>query len=532
MSSPGMWMGLAIAVAPAIVWGQSPSDDGPVSAIIAVAELQGAESRTETGFVIRRADDDDGTNEEIQVIIGEGAPATRFFIGLDCAPAEDALRAQLGLEAGLVVRSVADDSPAKAAGLQMHDVIIAAKLDDKDHQIASVPQLSELIQRAGTKPVTLTVVRGGKKITASVTPAERPGVAQAAHEARGRPRPMPRGGAGPGVGFGGPAPWRLQMGRQGPPSDGAPPVKLPEKMQVAFTKAGDDVQVTVSMDGSTWTAKVNELDKLPAEPRSALARFLGFHVMPKVFQSSAGAFGPFGRPFGMGPVPGMMHQPRGPGQGPPPGDAGDHHRRGRGGETGRRGGHDEERDRHPRRAHSSRGRFRHHARHGGCPHCRAMRQAAAHQRGFGLHGGWGHGWMAHQHPGLRFWMAHRAAMAPWGRMGFGWGMFGGQGRFGSPPFGMTARGGPAAGPHHPHSDPHHHPHGEQRPAGGDLGARLEKLVQHLERIHGRPADERRPAHPEAIEHLRAKLREMQEQQERLADSLRHISKALEELQRK
>src|SRR5262249_17523985 len=49
---------------------------------------------------------------------------SKYWIGLSCAPVDDTLRAQMGLEAGgLAIRHIADNSPAKDAGLLVHDII-------------------------------------------------------------------------------------------------------------------------------------------------------------------------------------------------------------------------------------------------------------------------------------------------------------------------------------------------------------------------------------------------------------------------
>ena len=53
-----------------------------------------------------------------------------FVIGIHCEPVGDAMRAQLELESGLIVRHVVEESPALAAGLQMHDILMFA--DDRE----------------------------------------------------------------------------------------------------------------------------------------------------------------------------------------------------------------------------------------------------------------------------------------------------------------------------------------------------------------------------------------------------------------
>ena len=67
-----------------------------------------------------------------------------------------------GVDAGLLVLSVAPGTPAARAGLRTGDVIIAANGED----IESVRELSEVIAGDGTRrPVRLDVVRKKERLT-------------------------------------------------------------------------------------------------------------------------------------------------------------------------------------------------------------------------------------------------------------------------------------------------------------------------------------------------------------------------------
>jgi hypothetical protein len=99
------------------------------------------------------------------------APSEKVtFLGVETASVPDALAAQLGLgeNMGLVVRRVADDSPA-ASVLKEHDVL--TKFGDQ--LLVDSRQLSVLIRakKAGDE-VKLTLFRGGKEMTVSVKLAE------------------------------------------------------------------------------------------------------------------------------------------------------------------------------------------------------------------------------------------------------------------------------------------------------------------------------------------------------------------------
>ncbi|MBE2215319.1 MAG: PDZ domain-containing protein [Opitutaceae bacterium] len=94
------------------------------------------------------------------------------FLGLEVAPVDEALAAQLKLppDHGLIVRFVVPDSPAAAAGVQKHDVL--TRLDD---QVLIAPrQLSALVRaRKEGDAIKLTYVRAGAEARATATLVKR-----------------------------------------------------------------------------------------------------------------------------------------------------------------------------------------------------------------------------------------------------------------------------------------------------------------------------------------------------------------------
>ncbi len=131
-----------------------------------------------------------GPNGERQEIIFSGEPTGEgqlpnalffttastgeFMIGVGCSPIPESLAAQLILDngLGLLVESVNEDSPASAAGLQKHDILMYAD----DTGLKTTADLMAAVERAGTdnKPLSLTLVRAGKEMTVEATPAKRP----------------------------------------------------------------------------------------------------------------------------------------------------------------------------------------------------------------------------------------------------------------------------------------------------------------------------------------------------------------------
>lgn len=94
----------------------------------------------------------------------------KYWVGLHCVDAGEALRQQLGLEegVGLIVESVTDEAPAKKAGIQEHDVLLSVQLPSDDlnaepKTLKGVLALIENVQKAETKPLKLTWLRRGHR---------------------------------------------------------------------------------------------------------------------------------------------------------------------------------------------------------------------------------------------------------------------------------------------------------------------------------------------------------------------------------
>ncbi|NIP85217.1 MAG: PDZ domain-containing protein [Planctomycetales bacterium] len=103
---------------------------------------------------------------------GGGPQEGPLWIGVVCYPAPEALRAQLKLPAGqgLVVSDVAPDSPAAAAGIRRHDVLLRAG----ERELAAAADLMEHLGRHGRQPVAVQILRAGERLIVEVTPAVRP----------------------------------------------------------------------------------------------------------------------------------------------------------------------------------------------------------------------------------------------------------------------------------------------------------------------------------------------------------------------
>ncbi len=97
-----------------------------------------------------------------------------FVIGVHCEPVSEAIRSQLKLNSGLIVKHVVADSPAVASGIQKHDILMFAD----DSELKSQSDLAKVTQAAGkeSRKLTFTTLRGGKEISVEVTPVKRPAI--------------------------------------------------------------------------------------------------------------------------------------------------------------------------------------------------------------------------------------------------------------------------------------------------------------------------------------------------------------------
>ncbi len=243
----------------------------------------------------------------------DAGPQSKYWIGLGCELATDALKSQLGLteQQALLVTMVAENSPAKTAGFQEHDVITTVKLGEESQPLDSVATLTKMVIKAEQKPLVLSVVRQGKPRDLTVTPMERPqpkedvlvrnvtdfniAVAPPGAPANpervqlllrelqtaisGQPQPTTIHFTGPVV-----APHPV------PAPPGVPHIVVMTKAQLP-----DDVTVTISKTGkepvriqyrkgesNSWGATETEIHTLPPEGRSAVQAVLSalHHVLP------------------------------------------------------------------------------------------------------------------------------------------------------------------------------------------------------------------------------------------------------------
>src|SRR5690606_11344002 len=88
----------------------------------------------------------------------------------ECSPLDEALKSQLKLDHGVVVRALLAESPASKTDLEVFDILLQLG----DEKLRDVGHLIDVIDANGAKEATLRVLRGGKERTVQITPAKRP----------------------------------------------------------------------------------------------------------------------------------------------------------------------------------------------------------------------------------------------------------------------------------------------------------------------------------------------------------------------
>lgn len=208
---------------------------------------------------------------------GQPVKLSEYWIGLECYPVSEALRAQLELSEGqgLAVTSVAPQGPASQAGVRPYDVLLKAD----GRSLGTVQDLIDAVDAAKDKTLKIELLRSGEPMTIEVKPTKRPAPAQAEPETPGsdwdqmrkwieRMRP----------GEDGRPPMRFRFFHPGtilPPGAGLQP-PLPENMSIVIRKEGKEpVQITVTKGDQKWEIRENELDQLPADVRPYVEQMLG-----------------------------------------------------------------------------------------------------------------------------------------------------------------------------------------------------------------------------------------------------------------
>ena len=225
----------------------------------------------------------------------------RYRIGIDCAPAPEALRVHLRLQedTGLLVNSVLDESPGGVAGIKRHDVIVAAN----GQPLTSVQDLVVAVNEAKDTELSLAIIHEGEEQTITLTPEERD-EEEITRLRNGFANRLGRNPLMQGLDMGdmqaeieraieqmqkqlGPTQngWRMQMGPgimfgpQGVPSAGNTGgwSRSKSTVQRSFQSNGEEVSITIDRDDNgpakikvkrgseSWELTEKEIDQLPKD---------------------------------------------------------------------------------------------------------------------------------------------------------------------------------------------------------------------------------------------------------------------------
>lgn len=133
---------------------------------------------TQYDFVIELANDRgephaallrrDGEPLQLKVVLStpDASSDERYQIGIAIEELSDLTRSQLGIEGGVGVGSVNEDSPAAQAGLAAHDVIVRIN----GTTVNNSEELRQAVAQSGGQPIELNVLRKGEQIAVLVQP--------------------------------------------------------------------------------------------------------------------------------------------------------------------------------------------------------------------------------------------------------------------------------------------------------------------------------------------------------------------------
>lgn len=207
--------------------------------------------------------------------IADAAVVSEYWLGIQCRPADDALRSHLRLapSRGLVAEDVAPESPAARDGIRQYDVVtsVAGK------PVGEIKDLLEAVEASRGKELSLELIRSGESKQVTVKPEKRP------KELRPAPRvPHLTGDAEiirkwleelqPGSSV------RFRFYHRGSilPADAPSHPPLPKNVTITVTKRADEpAKVTVKQDSETWEVTEHELGKLPEDLRPYAEQMLG-----------------------------------------------------------------------------------------------------------------------------------------------------------------------------------------------------------------------------------------------------------------
>ncbi|MBI1899498.1 MAG: PDZ domain-containing protein [Planctomycetia bacterium] len=262
------------------VWGWL----GCVAAILISGPMLSAQEPPEGALEIPLKLELQGFPDEAHELFVAAQPSVRnFWVGLITDPADETLRAQLGIEeGGLVVREPVKDGPAAKAGIETHDVLVLVG----DKPMKEVGDLIQVIDKSEGKELKFVIVRKGQKMNIAVVPAKPPGNVAgvraapfANKEALHKWIQQFHGQALPGLPAvpGGAQPFGFKVVQPGVVAGFAgAAAKLPDNVTITITRKGSEkATITVQKGESTYKVTEDKVGDLPEDVREHVKRMLG-----------------------------------------------------------------------------------------------------------------------------------------------------------------------------------------------------------------------------------------------------------------
>jgi PDZ domain len=239
------------------------------------------------GSMVRGDDEPNGIRDlvirlaEPAEVHGEALATTSHYrIGVKCAPAGEALRAQLPdlpKDQGLLVEQVIADGPAAKSGIKDHDVFVSVG----DKPLGQVADLTNAIEAVKGAELSIKLLRGGKPIIVTVKPE--------AQQPQGEPLRVPLGAdretvenwvkkfeLAPQAGLDGRQLRLLTDGTIDLAHDLGQRHDLPADLSINIYREGKNpAKITIKKGDKQWVVTENELAKLPEDIRREVEPLLG-----------------------------------------------------------------------------------------------------------------------------------------------------------------------------------------------------------------------------------------------------------------
>jgi len=198
--------------------------------------------------------------EKVRIATGDTVKI-RFVIGVSGEAIDG--------EEGIVIRDVAEDSPAAAAGIKTGDIVLRIG----ETTVNTVPELSAAVQKAAENETTLRLLREGKKIAVEVTPMKRESFVLGANHGEGM---VLGSNHGPGAVFGNDIEL-MTFVHPGVMLTGFG--KLPKGVEVRVVGQGDKPsKIIVTKGDKKWETQVHKMHELPQDAKDAM----GLPKIPEV----------------------------------------------------------------------------------------------------------------------------------------------------------------------------------------------------------------------------------------------------------